>query len=333
MWTRNADETVDAGFIRARLEAAVKRRTGIGAADEPLSALRICQAESDGFPGLIVDRYADRLVVQILSAGAEHWKDEIVAALVDITGMAEVYERSDVEVRDLEGLPRRAGPLYGDAPDEPVTISEGGLKFLVDIPSGQKTGFYLDQRKNRGLVRAMADGCAVLNAFAYTGGFTVAALAGGARSVVSIESSADAITLGERNLRSNGHDPALNRWVEGDVFAELRTLRDQGASFDLIVLDPPKFAATRRQAESAARGYKDINLYAFKLLRPGGTLVTFSCSGGIDRDLFQKIVAGAAVDAGVDAQIVERLEQAPDHPVLLSFPEGDYLKGLVLRRL
>ncbi|HUF37559.1 MAG TPA: class I SAM-dependent rRNA methyltransferase [Anaerolineales bacterium] len=333
LWTRVEGVRVDEVFIRARLVAALARRAGLGAADEPLAAHRLCHAESDAFPGLIVDRYADTLVVQFLSAGAEFWREAIVTTLGELTGAARIYERSDAEVRALEGLERRTGALAGPEPEDPVEISEGGLRFLVDVRGGQKTGFYLDQRVNRALVREMASDCELLNAFAYTGGFTAAALAGGARSVVSIESSSEAVALGEENLRLNGFEPDRNAWIEGDVFAELRTLRDRDASFDLIVLDPPKFAATRRQAEAAARGYKDINLYALKLLRPGGTLVTFSCSGGIDRELFQKIVAGAAADADVEGQIVRRLEQSPDHPVRLSYPEGDYLKGLVLRAI
>jgi 23S rRNA (cytosine1962-C5)-methyltransferase len=333
MWSRDPDERIDADFIRARLAAAIDRRAALTDAGGPEAALRLCHAESDGFPGLIVDRYAEFLVVQVLSAGAEYWRDAITAALTDLTGLARVYERSDADVRTLEGLPQRTGALAGPEPEGPVAISEAGLRFLVDIRGGQKTGFYLDQRENRRLVGGLAQGADVLNAFAYTGGFTAASLAGGARSVLSIEASAGAIDLGNRNLELNGLEGDQNVWIEGDVFAELRTLRDRAASFDLVILDPPKFAATKRQAEAAARGYKDINLYAFKLLRPGGTLVTFSCSGGIDRDLFQKIVAGAAVDAGVDAFIVGRLEQGQDHPVRLSFPEGDYLKGLVLRAI
>ena len=333
MWSRDPEERIDADFIRARLAAAIDRRAALADVGEPEAALRLCHAESDGFPGLIVDRYADVLVVQILSAGAEYWQGAIAAALTDLTGLTRVYERSDADVRTLEGLPQRTGALAGPEPEGLVTISDAGLRFLVDIRGGQKTGFYLDQRENRRLVRGLAEGADVLNAFAYTGGFSAAALAGGARSVLSIEASHGAVGLGNQNLELNGLDTDRNMWIEGDVFAELRTLRDRATSFDLVILDPPKFAATKRQAEAAARGYKDINLYALKLLRPGGTLVTFSCSGGIDRDLFQKIVAGAAVDAGVDAFIVARLEQAQDHPVRLSFPEGDYLKGLVLRAI
>jgi 23S rRNA (cytosine1962-C5)-methyltransferase len=224
------------------------------------------------------------------------------------------------------------GLLRGSISHAPLTIIENDLKFNVNLESGHKTGFYLDQRGNRLRVRELADGRDVLDCFCYTGGFTVNALAGGARSVLAVDASAEALSLGRENVRLNSGQADSVEWCEGDVFQMLRKLRDEARSFDMIILDPPKFAPTMAQAKKASRGYKDINLLAFKLLRPGGILVTFSCSGGIDASLFQKIVASAALDAGVDAQILEHLSQGPDHPVALNFPEGAYLKGLVCLR-
>jgi 23S rRNA (cytosine1962-C5)-methyltransferase len=243
-----------------------------------------------------------------------------------------VYERSDADVRELEGLAPRAGWIAGEGAESSPEILENGLRYAVDVVGGQKTGFYLDQRDNRQRVRALSQGKDVLNCFCYTGGFTLAALAGGAASVLSIDSSAPALEQARANLARNGFDATRAEWLEADVFRALRSLREQRRSFDLIVLDPPKFAPTPKDAERAARGYKDINLNAMQLLRPGGTLATFSCSGGISADLFQKIIAGAAADAGVSLVLRERLWAAPDHPVLVDFPEGEYLKGLLLER-
>jgi 23S rRNA (cytosine1962-C5)-methyltransferase len=289
-------------------------------------------AESDGLPGLIVDRYADFRVVQVLSAGVERWRDALVDALTAHGEVQGVYERSDVSVRELEGLEQRTGLMWGAEPPPRVRIEECGVSFWVDVRGGQKTGFYLDQRENRSRLTQGMAGKDVLNAFAYTGGFTVAALKGGAASVLSLDSSAEALELARENVALNGLPTDRCAWTVGDAFAELRKLRDRAATFDVVVLDPPRFAATAAQAERAARGYKDINLLAFKLLRPGGTLYSFSCSRGVSADLFEKIVAGAATDAGVDAVIEGWLGQPADHPVSLSFPEGRYLKGLVCRR-
>jgi len=270
--------------------------------------------------------------MQITAAGAERWRDAIAEALADATGCTQLYERSDVELRSLEGLAPRVGAIRGGPPTAPVEIREHGVRYLVDVVGGQKTGFYLDQRANRERVRSLAPDRVVLNCFAYSGAFTVAALAGGARSALSVESSAAALALARQNLALNGIDPSRAEWLEADVFQTLRVLRDQGRRFDLIVLDPPKFAPMAAHVERAARAYKDVNLWALKLLAPGGLLATFSCSGGVSAELFQKIIAGAAQDAGVDAQILERYQAALDHPLLLSFPEGEYLKGLLLRR-
>ena len=286
-------------------------------------------AESDNIPGLIVDRYGDLLVMQCLTAGAEYWKETFADLLLEETGLSTIYERSDADVRELEGLESKVGILRGTNPQLPITINEHSLKFNINIVAGHKTGFYLDQRKNRLRVRELAKDKDVLDCFSYTGGFTINALAGGAKSVLSVDSSGDALALCKENIALNNLPADKHTALEGDVFQLLRKFRDEARSFDMIILDPPKFAPTAAHAEKATRAYKDINLLAFKLLRAGGLLVTFSCSGGIDAGLFQKIVAGAALDAGVDAQIVEHLSQGTDHPVSLHFPEGAYLKGLI----
>jgi 23S rRNA (cytosine1962-C5)-methyltransferase len=281
----------------------------------------------------MADRYGDVVVMQLLTAGMDPRRELLARILLEETGAATVYERSDADVRALEGLEVRNGLAAGAPLPAEIVIDEAGLRIAVDIAEGHKTGFYLDQRENRLLTRALAGQLDVLNCFCYTGGMSVAALLGGARSVLSIDSSGPALATAKRNLALNHADPAKAEWWEADVFAALRKLRDMGRSFDLVILDPPKFAPTAQHSEKASRAYKDINLLGFKLLRPGGQLMTFSCSGGISADLFQKIVAGAALDAGVDAQIEKRLGAGDDHPVALNFPEGDYLKGLLIRRL
>lgn len=329
VWTFDLEEAIDADFFRRRIQAALARRSALGlmAASD---AMRLVHAESDGLPGLVVDRYGEVLVLQALTAGCELWRETLADLLLEQTGAAALYERSDAEVRQLEGLPPRTGLLRGAKSESRITITEYGLKFLVDIQTGHKTGFYLDQRANRKRVGELAQGREVLNCFCYTGGFSLHAAAGGAQSVLSLDTSGEALALGRENAQLNGIKANSLDWLEADVFTALRKFRDQNRSWDLIILDPPKFAPTAAQAEKAARGYKDINRLAFKLLRPGGILVTFSCSGGIEAALFQKIVASAALDAGVQAQIVEYLSQGPDHPVSIHFPEGAYLKGLVL---
>ncbi len=331
VWTWNPQERLTPEFFRARLRAAFQRRAALPALRET-DALRLVYAESDGLPGLVVDRYADTLVAQVLSAGAQRWKETLFDLLMELSGAARLYERSDAEVRRLEGLPVERGWRRGVPQSAPVEIREGGLRFLVDVGGGHKTGFYLDQRANRSLVRSLAAGRDVLDCFAYSGGFTVAALRGGAASVLSVDASASALEMAWRHLHLNGMPQERVTLWQADVFQALRKLRDQGRSFDLVILDPPKFAPTAAQARKAARGYKDINLLGLKLLRPGGLLATFSCSGGVDAALFQKIVAGAALDAGVEAHILAYLHQDADHPAALHFPEGAYLKGLLLRR-
>lgn len=329
VWTF-APEAIDAAWFAQRVRAAVDARAGMLDADH--TACRVVHGESDALPGVIADRYGDTVVVQLLSAGAERWRDAIADALVAATGASTVVERSDAEVRQLEGLPQRNEVLRGTLAG-PVPIREDGIAYRVDVMAGQKTGFYLDQRESRHRVRRLARGRSVLNAFCYTGGFTLAALAGGARDTVSIDSSAEAIALARSNLAANPQLASRGAsWREADVFTELRRLRDEGRSFGLAILDPPKFAPTAAHAARAARAYKDINLLALKLLEPGGLLATFSCSGGVSAELFQKIVAGAAIDAKVDATIVGRFCASGDHPVALAFPEGDYLKGLLIRR-
>ena len=361
VWSFSKTEKVDAEFFRGRIADALAARNELNLARDS-NGMRLIHAESDGLPGLIVDQYGDVLVMQIGSAGAERWRDSCADMLQEYCKPVCIYERSDSDSRALEGLELRNGVLRGILPDN-VEVVENGLRFRVDVAAGQKTGFYLDQRDNRALTGTLALNKDVLNCFCYTGGFSLYALRGGAKSVLSVDASAEALRIAAANLANNGLDTAaLTRcceasgageaaphsllseeltpisknaeraeWLEADVFQALRTLRDQNRKFDLIILDPPKFAPTAAFAEKAARGYKDINLLAFKLLRPGGLLFTYSCSGGISEDLFQKIVAGAALDAGVDAQIVHYLHASADHPVLLSFPEGAYLKGLVLR--
>ncbi len=336
MWTF-ADEPVDADFLRRRIRTALHSRE-IWQVGRTTDAFRLLYAESDRLPGLIVDRYADALVVQFLSAGAGFWAETLADLLLQETGLRCIYERSDADVRELEGLPSRTGWLRGNGAahspaDFRIMIHENGLEFAVDIARGHKTGFYLDQRENRRRVRELARSREVLDCFCYTGGFTVSALAGGARSVVGVDSSGEALALASQNLSLNRLEPSRAEFLEGDVFQVLRRLRDEGRSFDMLILDPPKFAPTAAYAAKAARGYKDINLLALKLLRPDGILVTFSCSGGIDAALFQKIVAGAALDAGAQVQLLEHLSQAPDHPVAMESPEGTYLKGLVILKV
>ncbi len=329
-WSFDPGQAIDADFFARRIELAVgARRTRLDARN---TASRLLHGESDGLPGVIADRYGNLVVLQLTAAGAERWRETIVAALARSAEPDCIYERSDAEVRRLEGLPSRTGVVFGALPAS-VEMIEDGLRYRVDVTTGQKTGFFLDQSDNRAVVRACAAGRRVLDMFCYTGAFSLAALAGNAAEVVSVDSSPDALAAAAENLARNPDLPANKvQWRRADAFTELRRLRDAGAAFDLIVLDPPKFAPTARHAARAARAYKDINLWALKLLPPGGLLVTFSCSGGIDAALFGKIVAGAAVDAGVEAVVERHLGASADHAVALAFPEGEYLKGLLVRR-
>jgi 23S rRNA (cytosine1962-C5)-methyltransferase len=325
--TWDTRQTIDEGFWRGRLEQAIgarRHRPAEGAA-------RLVYAESDRLPGLIVDAYGPWLVMQCLTLGMARRREAIAGLLADIVRPAGIYARDDADVRLQEGLPLESGPLWGQAPPERVEIVEHGHRFLVDVARGQKTGFYLDQRHNRLRTAAYCGGAEVLNAFAYSGAFGVYAAAAGARAVTNLDSSAQALALAAENVALNGLPP--QEMVAGDVFQVLRHYRDEGRRFDVIVLDPPKFASSQAEVMAATRGYKDINLLALQLLRSGGFLATFSCSGRVSADLFQKVVFGASVDAGRHVQIVEWLAQAPDHPVLLTFPESAYLKGLLCRVL
>ncbi|MCP4165843.1 MAG: methyltransferase domain-containing protein [Chloroflexi bacterium] len=318
-------ELPDTAYWRSLLEASIQRRNQLLPTTE---ARRLVFAESDSIPGLIVDQYDNTLVMQALTAPADARKGEMIAALSDILSPDAIVERDD-PMRRKEGLAPADGVVWGALPDHPLIITENEHQFYVDLQAGQKTGFYLDQAENRAALAPYCAGAEVLNAFCYTGAFSVYALAAGAGHVTNIDSSEHALNLAARNMELNGFQSQQWTPVQADVFKQLRLWRDEGRLFDLIILDPPKFANNRRQIDRAARGYKDINWLAMRLLRPGGLLATFSCSGLISRDLFQKIVFGAALDAGRDVRILRHFSQAADHPVLLTFPEGAYLKGLL----
>ncbi len=328
MWTHRK-ETIDKAFFRQRLQAAIQARDALGITKNN-TAYRIIAAESDHFPGVVLDRYGDYLVAQFLSTGAEFWKTELVELFAEMLPCKGIYDRSDVEVRKKEGLPLATGVLHGEHPPEKLEIIEAGRKYWVDVINGHKTGFYLDQRDNRSLLKQYCQDKTVLNCFSYTGGFSIAALQGGAKQVINIDASQSALDLSAEAVRLNGLDANKVEHINGDVFQLLRRYRDEGKRFDIIVLDPPKFAENRKQIKKAARGYKDINLLAFKLLKPNGLLFTFSCSGLMEASLFQKIVADAALDANCrDAKIIKKMDQASDHPTALPFPEAYYLKGLL----
>ncbi len=330
IWTFTQEEVIDEAFFMRRLQKSLSLRKMIYGDDLP-DACRLVYAESDGLPGLIVDKYGDFLVCQFLSAGAEYWKKSIVQVLNTLIPCLGIYERSDADVRTKEGMEQLTGVLSGKEPPDHLSVKIDNLFYPMDVKKGHKTGFYLDQTVNRSVVTSLSKDADVLNCFCYTGSFTAAALLGGAASVCSVDTSAEALQLARQTLSVNDLDASRATFIEDDVFHRLRTFRDEGRSFDLAILDPPKFAESQSQLERASRGYKDINLLAFKLLRSGGVLITFSCSGLVTRELFSKIVADAALDAGREARILQWLTQAPDHPVMLSFPEGMYLKGLVVK--
>lgn len=328
-WSFDEQERIDAAFFERRIAAAIALRARMPIDSD---AVRLIHGEADGLPGLIVDRYGDTLSAQFLSAGTERWKQTIADQLLAQTGLTRLYERSDANVRTLEGLASVTGWLRGEGPTE-IVISENTWKLSLDVAEGHKTGYYLDQRDNR---RKFAEavrqyGCqSVLNCFSYTGGFSVAALAGGASEVISVDSSGPALERATAHVVLNGFDPARHTALDADVNHTLRDLLRQGRRFDAIVLDPPKFAPTAAHAERAARAYKDINRLGLMLLNPGGLLFTFSCSGGVGPELFHKIVAGAGIDAGADGLILDRVGATPDHPQTIYFPEGEYLKGLLI---
>ena len=327
MWTFEPDEEVDAEFVAGRVAAAAARRApllGSGLTD----SARLVFSEADGVPGLVADRYGDTVVCQLTTAGADAWREVLAGALAALPGVACVYERSDADVREREGLGQRVGLLRGQVPSPDLVAHEAGFRFAVDVAGGHKTGFYLDQRDARAAVASWAAGRRVLNVFGYTGAFSVIAASRGAASVTTIDSSGPALSIAARNGGLNGVD--VGELVEADAFAALRGLRDRARQYDLILLDPPKLANTEAQVDKASRAYKDLNLLAVKLLAPGGVLMTWSCSGAMPMELFQKVVAGAALDARRAVRIIGRLHQPADHPVPLAFPEAEYLKGLVL---
>ena len=328
VWTFNPEEKIDEAFFRGKIDQAKSLREKILNVSTT-NAYRIINSESDGLPGLIIDRYGEYIVCQFLSSGVEFFKEVITDILNDMFKPKGIYERSNVDVREKEGLKSAIGSLRGTEPEDLVEILENGFKFLVDIKEGHKTGFYLDQRDNRKLISSFAKEKTVLNCFSYTGGFSVYALAFGAEKVTQVESSASALDLSLRNFELNNLNSSSVENINDDVFTVLRKFRDERKTFDLIILDPPKFAESASQIQKASRGYKDINLLAIKLLNPGGILFTFSCSGHVSQELFQKIVSDAALDSGREVKIIKQLAQSSDHPVLTNFPEGFYLKGLV----
>ena len=332
IWTWKVHEDVDESFLYNRLHHAASKRKSlydIGVSN----ALRLVHGESDGLPGLIIDQYDDVAVIQYLSAGTEYWSGVINRILPEAIGVNKLYERSDADVRNLEGLPIRVGSVtHNDVPEE-LVIREHGLQYRINLRSGQKTGFYLDQRQNRFIIRSFVENKDILDCFCYTGGFSLNVWVGNARSIFAIDESAEALAIFKENLQLNQLTTDGISLIKGDVFQLLRGYRDSGRTFDMIILDPPKFAPTTAQVERAARGYKDINLLAMKLLREDGILLTFSCSGGVSQALFGKIIAGAAIDSGNDFQIIGQLHQGADHPIATYFPEGEYLKGLILRRI
>ncbi len=332
VWSFDEAQRIDAPFFIAACAQSIRARARFNLQSD---GMRLVHGESDGLPGLIVDRYGDTLVAQFMGSGAERWKDVLADALLAETGLTKLYERSDASSRSLEGLPEATGWLRGEGPTE-LVLREHDWRLGLNIAEGHKTGFYLDQRDSR---KRFADHARrlnfqrVLNCFCYTGGFTVAALSGGAAHVTSIDSSGPALEKAAANVALNGFAPERATFMDADVNASLRQFATEGRTFDAIVLDPPKFAPTVAHAERAARAYKDINRLAFKILEPGGVLFTYSCSGGISADLFHKIVASAGIDAHVDGFITERMGGAPDHPMTINFPEGEYLKGLgVIRK-
>lgn len=332
VWSWQPDESIDIAFFVRRLQAAQSLRDWLAERDD-LDSYRLIAGESDGLPGVTIDRFGNFLVLQLLSAGAEYQRAALISALVQCYPDCAIYDRSDVSVRKKEGLELTQGVVSGELPPPLLPITEHGMKLLVDIQAGHKTGYYLDQRDSRLATRRYAKNGRVLNCFSYTGGFAVSALMGGCREVISVDTSQGALDVAKQNVELNGLDLSKARFLRDDVFKLLRTYRDSGEKFDLIVMDPPKFVENKNQLAGACRGYKDINMLAMQLLNPGGTLLTFSCSGLMATDLFQKIIADAALDAHRDVQFIEQFRQAADHPVIASYPEGLYLKGFACRVL
>ncbi|MBW7982451.1 23S rRNA (cytosine(1962)-C(5))-methyltransferase RlmI [Enterobacillus tribolii] len=330
VWTFDQQEAVDEQFFVRRLQQAQTWRSWLAEHDD-LTGYRLIAGESDGMPGITIDRYQDFLVLQLLSAGAEYQRAALLQALQHCFPECAIYDRSDVAVRKKEGLPLAQGPVLGDVPPDLLPIREHGMQLLVDIRQGHKTGFYLDQRDSRLAARRFARNADVLNCFSYTGAFAVSVLMGGCKQVTSVDTSQAALDIARQNVELNGLDLGKAEFMREDVFQLLRRYRDEGRTFDLIIMDPPKFVENKNQLAGACRGYKDINMLAFSLLKPGGILLSFSCSGLMPTDLFQKILADAAIDARRDVQFIEQYRQAADHPVIATYPEGLYLKGFACR--
>ena len=333
-WSFIEQDSIDAAWMAQRVHEAVARRSSLAARS---NGARVVFGEADGLPGFVADRYDGQLVVQFLAAGVERWREALVDGLVAATGCTQVYERSDAAVREREGLESRVGPMRGDAPSAPVEIVEDGVRYGVDVLHGHKTGFYLDQRESRKRVAELAaqigPSATILNCFSYTGGFSLAAMKAGAARAISVDSSADALAAAAQNAARNGIDPAAFECRVSKVADAQRALAAEGQQFDIVVLDPPKFAPSAHHVDKAARAYKDVNLKGMRLVKPGGYLLTFSCSGAITVDLFQKIVAGAVTDSHMEFVLLERLAAGIDHPMRMTHPEGEYLKGLLLQRV
>lgn len=330
VWTFDQQEAVDRDFFINRLQTAQQWRTWLAERDD-LTGYRLIAGESDGMPGITIDRFQNFIVLQLLSAGAEYQRANLLAALQHCYPECSIYDRSDVAVRKKEGLPLAQGLVLGDEPPALLPIREHGMQILVDIKEGHKTGFYLDQRDSRLAARRFSANAKVLNCFSYTGAFAVSALMGGCEHVISVDTSQAALDVARQNVELNQLDLSKAEFVRDDVFQLLRKYRDEGRKFDLIIMDPPKFVENKSQLAGACRGYKDINMLAMNLLNSGGILLSFSCSGLMPIELFQKILADAAIDAGRDVQFVEQYRQAADHPVIASYPEGLYLKGFACR--
>lgn len=334
-WTFNEEEKIDSDWIENKIHKALSARAALFTRT---NAVRVIFGEADQLPGLVVDRYGDWFVTQFQAAGVEAFRDVIADCLMKEPGIRGVFNRSDAATRHREGLELRVELLRGEQPPQEIEVTEDGVRYGVDVRIGHKTGFYIDQRENRFLAQRLAKefkqkhgrGMRALNCFCYTGGFSLALLAGGAQEVVSVDSSAEALAMAARNAERNGFDEQSARWVQADVFEYLRQARENGEMFDLVILDPPKFASSHRHIDRAARAYKDINLNGLRLVAPEGELLTFSCSGAMDVDLFQKVIAGAVIDSKREAWMIARLGAGADHPLMMTCPEGEYLKGLQL---
>lgn len=334
-WSFDENEMINRDWIAAKIEKALAARAHLF---ERTSAVRVIFGEADQLPGLVVDRYGDWFVTQFQAAGVEAWREDIADILMQQPGIKGIFDRSDAATRHREGLTERVETLRGQEPPQEIEVIEDGVRYGVDVRKGHKTGFYIDQRESRLLAQRLAAefkrrhgrGMRALNCFCYTGGFSLALLAGGAAEVVSVDSSEEALAMAARNAARNGFNDERAQWVQADVFEYLRRAREAGETFDLVILDPPKFASSHRHIDRAARAYKDINLNGLRLVAPGGDLLTFSCSGAMDVDLFQKVIAGAVIDSKREAWMVARLGAGCDHPLMMTCPEGEYLKGLQL---